>query len=230
MDLNQEAKTFAANKAVSYIENGMRVGLGTGSTAKIAIDIIGQRVAEGLQIVAIPTSERSRKQAIDLNIPLTTFEETPHLDVTIDGADQVQVKTLAIIKGLGGALVREKIVAFASDRYLIVVDESKVVQALGNKVPVPVEVVQFGWSATVSHLKKLTADIRMRKAENSENKDGFYVTDGGNFIADCFFPDIAEPKFTEASIKNIVGVVDCGLFLGLNPIVIIGSAAGAKLL
>jgi len=227
MDLNQEAKTFAAKKAVSYIENGMKVGLGTGSTAKIAIDIIGQRVAEGLQIVGIPTSERSRKQAIDLNIPLTTFEETPHLDVTIDGADQVQVQTLAIIKGLGGALVREKIVAFASDRYLIVVDESKVVQMLGNKVPVPVEVVQFGWSVTVAHLKKLTGDIRMRKAENA---DGFYITDGGNFIADCFFQDIADPKSLETSIKSIVGVVDCGLFLGLDPTVIIGSASGAKLL
>ncbi|MDR3615355.1 MAG: ribose-5-phosphate isomerase RpiA [Candidatus Obscuribacterales bacterium] len=227
MDVNQEAKTFAAIKAVSYIENGMKVGLGTGSTAKIAIDIIGQRVAEGLKIVGIPTSERSHRQALDLSIPLTTFEETPHLDVTIDGADQVQVQTLAIIKGLGGALVREKIVAFASSRYLIVIDDSKVVQKLGNKVPVPVEVVQFGWSATVAHLKKLTGDIKMRKAENA---DGFYVTDGGNYIADCFFSDIADPKSMESSIKNIVGVVDCGLFLGLDPIVIIGSASGARLL
>jgi ribose 5-phosphate isomerase A len=227
MDVNQEAKTVAAIKAVSYIENGMKVGLGTGSTAKIAIDIIGQRVAEGLQIMGIPTSERSHRQALDLNIPLTTFEETPHLDVTIDGADQVQVQTLAIIKGLGGALVREKIVAFASSRYLIVIDESKVVQKLGNKVPVPVEVVQFGWSATVAHLKKLTADIKMRKAESA---DCFYVTDGGNYIADCFFSEIIDPTSMESSIKNIVGVVDCGLFLGLDPIVIIGSTSGVKLL
>jgi ribose 5-phosphate isomerase A len=227
MDLNQEAKTFAAKKAVSYIENGMKVGLGTGSTAKIAIDIIGQRVAEGLQIVGIPTSERSHQQALDLNIPLTTFEETPYLDVTIDGADQVQLETLAIIKGLGGALVREKIVAFATTRYLIVIDESKVVQKLGNQVPVPVEVVQFGWSATIAHLKKLTPEIKMRKAEKS---DDFYITDGGNFIADCFFSDITNANFLESSIKNVVGVVDCGLFLGLNPTVIVGSASGAKLL
>ena len=230
MDPNLEAKTFAAKKAVSYIENGMKVGLGTGSTAKIAIDILGQRVSEGLQIIGIPTSERSHQQALTLGIPLTTFVETPTLDVTIDGADQVQTQTLAIIKGLGGALLREKIVAFASSRYIIVVDEGKVVSELGGKVPVPVEVVRFGWSATVAHLKKLNCKIIMRKAESVGWLENLYVTDGGNYIADCFFSQIDDPVALEIAIRSIVGVVECGLFIGYKPDVIIGSANGARVL
>jgi ribose 5-phosphate isomerase A len=220
------AKTFAAEKAVSMIENGMKVGLGTGSTAKIAIDLLGKRVAEGLRIVGIPTSQRSDEQARTLGIPLTNFEETPRLDLTIDGADQVLSGSLQLIKGLGGALLREKIVAFASNRYLIVVDETKIVTELGGKVPVPVEVVEFGWNTTVERLVKIGA----RPVTRMDAAGSHYRTDTGNLIVDCFFENISQPGELEIKIKSIVGVVECGLFLGLKPEVIIGTQAGARIL
>jgi ribose 5-phosphate isomerase A len=226
MNTTQNAKAFAAEKAVSLIESGMKLGLGTGSTAKIAIDLLGKRVAEGLRIVGIPTSQRSAEQALALGIPLTNFEETPRLDLTIDGADQVLPGSLQLIKGLGGALLREKIVAFASDRYLIVVDESKIVSELGGKVPVPVEVVEFGWNTTVERLTKIGA----RPVPRRDAAGALYRTDTGNLIADCFFEQIKDAGRLEIEIKSIVGVVECGLFLGLKPEVIVGTLAGARIL
>jgi ribose 5-phosphate isomerase A len=226
MNTTINAKTFAAEKAVSMIESGMKLGLGTGSTAKIAIDLIGKKVAEGLRIIGIPTSEHSAEQARALGIPLTTFEETPRLDLTIDGADQVLSGSLHLIKGLGGALLREKIVAFASDRYLIVVDESKIVTELGGKIPVPVEVVEFGWNTTVERLIKIGA----RPVPRKDAAGLLYRTDTGNVIIDCFFGNIKDPGELEIQIKSVVGVVECGLFLGLKPQVIIGGSAGARIL
>jgi ribose 5-phosphate isomerase A len=226
MNTTINAKTFAAEKAVSMIESGMKLGLGTGSTAKIAIDLIGKKVAEGLSIVGIPTSEHSAEQARALSIPLTTFEKTPRLDLTIDGADQVVPGSLHLIKGLGGALLREKIVAFASDHYLIVVDESKIVTELGGKVPVPVEVVEFGWNTTVERLIKIGA----RPVPRKDAAGLLYRTDTGNLIIDCFFENIKHPGQLEIEIKSLVGVVECGLFLGLKPQVIIGGSAGARIL
>ncbi len=213
MDANLKAKTFAAERAVAFIQNGMKVGLGTGSTAKIAIDLIGQRVSEGLRITGIPTSEHSADQARQLGIPLTTFAETPRLDVTIDGADQVQTSSLFLIKGLGGALLREKIVAFASEHYIIVVDQSKLVTELGGNIPVPVEVVEFGWTVTVERLRKIGSRPVPRRDEHGV----LFRTDGGNHIVDCYFEKVAEPFKLEAMINNIVGVVECGLFLDLRP-------------
>jgi ribose 5-phosphate isomerase A len=205
------------------VEDGMSVGLGTGSTAKIAIDILGRMVASGLNIKGIPTSERSARQALDLKIPLTDLEETPQLDVTIDGADQVQVGSFSLIKGLGGALLREKIVAFATKCYLIVVDESKIVSGLGGKVPVPVEIVKFGWTVTAERLKRIGADPQLRK----DQAGAPYISDGGNYIVDCRFDEIVDPPELEANIKKTLGVVDCGLFLGLSPTVIVGTSHSA---
>jgi len=222
---NFQAKLAAAGKAVELIESGMNVGLGTGSTASIAIDLIGQKVArEALKIVAVPTSDHTATQALALKIPLTTIEAVGRLDITIDGADQVELKTLSLIKGLGGALVREKIVAFATDKYVIVVDQSKIAEGLGNLVPVPVEIIRFGWSSTCKHLETLGCQLTMRKGADGE----LYVSDGGNLIADCFFASLSQPVSLEKAINNIAGVVDCGLFLGLNPLVVIGSAGGAR--
>ncbi len=226
MNTNTIAKTFAAEKAVSMVKGGMKLGLGTGSTAKIAIDILGKKVAEGLNIVGIPTSEASAEQARSLKIPLTTFAETPRLDFTIDGADQVQTGTLDLIKGLGGALLREKIVAFASARYCIVVDESKIVSELGGKVPVPVEVVEFGWNTTVARLNKIGA----RTVPRLDASGFLFKTDAGNLIVDCFFEEIDSAHELQQTINCMLGVVECGLFLGLKPDVIVGDAAGARML
>ena len=152
--MNQDAlKRQSAEIAVAAVEDGMVVGLGTGSTAKIAVDLLGERVRAGLRIVGVPTSERTASQARELGIPLGELADHPELDLTIDGADEVHTGTLDLIKGLGGALVREKIVAAASRRMIVIVDESKLVPRLGG-VRLPVEVVRFGWQATLRHLER----------------------------------------------------------------------------
>ena len=148
-------KQMAALRAIEEVEDGMILGLGTGSTAAFVIDGLGARVAQGLKVVGIPSSERSAAQARRLGIPIASFAEHQHLDMTIDGADEVERGTLNLIKGLGGALLREKIVAAASARLVIVVDHDKLVDQLGAHTPVPVEVTQFGWQATAASLKRL---------------------------------------------------------------------------
>src|SRR5579863_7253721 len=159
----------------------MVVGLGTGSTATFVVEELAARVARGLRIVGIPTSERTAALAKRLGIPIAGFAEHRCLDLTIDGADEVERETLHLIKGLGGALLREKIVAAASRRLVIVVDREKLVDRLGERSPVPVEVVQFGWQATAAALARLGAVPRLRAAQTGEP----YLTDGGNYILDC---------------------------------------------
>src|SRR5262249_5634182 len=155
------------------------VGLGTGSTAKHAVDAIGRRVAQGLRVVGIPTSERTAEQARGLNIPLATFAEYSKLDVAIDGADEVEGGPLNLVKGLGGALLREKIVAGAASRFLVIVDQSKLVKQLGTQAPLPVEVVPFGWEVTARKVRQLGGDPRLRM-----KGDQPYLTDGGHYILD----------------------------------------------
>ncbi|HZT87427.1 MAG TPA: ribose-5-phosphate isomerase RpiA [Stellaceae bacterium] len=225
MDRDQ-LKRAAALRAIEYVEDGMVVGLGTGSTAYFVVEGLGARVAQGLRITGIPTSERTATQARGLHIPLATFAEHQRIDVTIDGADEVERGTLHLIKGLGGALLREKIVAAASDRLVIVVDQEKLVDRLGDHTPIPVEVTQFGWQATAARLEALGAKPVLRHAA----EDHPFITDGGNYILDCRFARIDDAAALEQAIINIVGVVESGLFVGRSSAVVVASEGGVEVL
>jgi ribose 5-phosphate isomerase A len=221
-----ELKRAAAYRAIEYGEDGMVVGLGTGSTAYFVVEGLGERVKQGLKITGIPTSERTATQARSLSIPLATFAEHQHIDLTIDGADEVERGSLNLIKGLGGALLREKIVAASSKRLVIVVDQEKLVDQLGDHTPVPVETVQFGWQATAARLAELGAEPVLRHA----HEDHPFITDGGNYTLDCRFGRIADAKALERQIISIVGVVDCGLFIGRASAVIVAAAEGVHVM
>jgi ribose 5-phosphate isomerase A len=217
-------KKSAAEAAAQIVENGMIVGLGTGSTAAFLVAELGRRVAEeGLRIKGIPTSERTAEQARGLNIPLTSFAEHAQIDVTIDGADEVD-PTLYLIKGHGGALLREKIVAAASRRMIVIADESKIVGQLGSTQSVPVEVVPFGWQATQLKLENLGAKAVLRTGEATKP----FITDGGHYIIDCHFGGIANPKELAHHLDHVVGVVENGLFLGLASEAFVGGPSGVK--
>jgi ribose 5-phosphate isomerase A len=221
-----EFKRAAAEAAVAHLESGMIVGLGTGSTATLAVRAIGKRVAQGLRIIGIPTSEQTAQLARELGIPVSTLEEHACIDVTIDGADEVELGTLNLIKGRGGALLREKIVASASARFVIVVDETKLVSQLAARDPIPVEVVPFGWQATAKRLRQLGANPSLRS-----NPDGqLFLTDGGHYILDCSFPAIASARELERELDSVVGLVEHGLFLGMTSEVIVGGAQGVQVL
>jgi len=216
-------KEIAANAGVEQLESGMVVGLGSGTTAELALAAIGRRVKEGLRIIGIPTSERIANLARGLDIPLSTLAEHPQVDVTVDGADEVQTGTLHLIKGGGGNLLREKIVAVSSARLIIVADESKVVRQLGTHWAVPVEVVPFGWQTTKDRLKRrLEADPVLRLAPGGEA----LVTDGGHYILDCFFGPMENPFAVAARLDETVGVVEHGIFLALAREAFIGGPNG----
>lgn len=217
-----ELKRAAAEVAIGLVEDGMVVGLGTGSTAAFAIEALARRQRQGLRFVAIPTSERTAAQAAAANIPLTSFAEHRRLDLTIDGADEVERGTLNLIKGLGGALLREKVVAAASRRLAIIVDDSKLVDRLGTRAPVPVEVVAFGLEATRAALEVLGASVRLRLSPDGEP----FVTDGGNRILDCSFSPIADPARLEERIRRVVGVIESGLFISRAGPVFVAEPAG----
>jgi ribose 5-phosphate isomerase A len=215
-------KRMAAEAAVKLVEDGMVVGLGTGSTAAFAIEALAARHRQGLRFLGIATSERTASQAAKANIPLTSFSEHQRIDLTIDGADEVERGTLNLIKGLGGALLREKIVAAASRRVAIIVDETKLVDQLGARTPVPVEVATFGLEATQAALEALGARTRQRLSPAGEP----FRTDGGNNILDCAFGPIAYPAQLEARIGRVVGVVESGLFINRADCVFVASADG----
>ena len=223
-----DGKRAAAEAAVAEVEDGMVVGLGTGSTAAFAVAALGRRVAEGLRIIGVPTSEKTHAQAAALNIPLATLEQQPALDLTIDGADEVDEASLVLIKGLGGALLREKLVAASSRRMTVIVDPSKIVSRLGAaKVPVPVEVVRFGVAATLARLTQAGVTPTLRTAHGGEP----FVTDNGNHIADCAVPGgITDPADLHARLKALPGVVETGLFVGMATRIAIGSPGGPRFL
>lgn len=216
-------KRAAAARAVAEVESGMVLGLGSGSTAELALAALAERIAAGLSICGIPSSERTAALARRLGVPLTGFAEYRRIDLTIDGADQVARAGLALIKGRGGSLLREKIVAKASRRMIVVADESKLVDRLGGSTPLAVEIVPFGCEVTLERLAALGGDPALRR----RGEDPF-VTDNGNFIADCRFTSLDEPKQLEASLDRIVGVVACGLFLGLASSAFIGGRHGVE--
>ena len=219
-------KRAAALRAIEEVEDGMILGLGTGSTAAFVVEGLAARVAAGLRVVGIPTSERTATQARGLGIPIATFAEYQQLDMTIDGADEVELGTLNLIKGLGGALLREKIVAAASRRLVIVVDQEKLVEKLGEHTPLPIEVTQFGWQATAMTLAALGCVPERRYVPGEQP----FVTDGGNFILDCRFGPIRDPVSLEARIAMTVGAVESGLFVGRSSVVVVASATGVEVL
>ena len=215
-------KKNAGEKAVEHIEAGMVVGLGTGSTAYYAIKKIGDEVKEGLEVTCIATSKATEVIAKEYGIPLSSLAEHPDVDVTIDGADEVD-PNLNLIKGMGGALVREKIIASASKKVVIVTDSSKIVDVLGTRSPLPVEVIPFGVNFCQKQLQKFGCKVEIRKKNNE-----FFVSDNGNYIIDCFFKKILAPKKLQREINCIPGVVDNGLFLNMADEVIIGTKNGIK--
>ncbi len=230
-DATNDLKRAAAESAAAQAQDGMIVGLGSGTTAALAVDVLGRRVAQGLRIKGIPTSDATERQARALGIPLTGFAEHAQLDITIDGADEVQVSNLNLIKGHGGALLREKIVASATRRFVVVVDESKLVERLGTHFAVPVEVVPFGWELTAARLAELGAKaaLRMGHANGPEGRQA-YRTDAGNYILDCEFGPIESPDGLAREMDHVVGLVEHGLFLGMATEVHVAGADGVRVL
>ncbi|MGC1661132.1 MAG: ribose 5-phosphate isomerase A [Candidatus Acidiferrales bacterium] len=216
-------KQSAAEAAAQMVQDRMVLGLGSGSTAAMYVAALGRRVAqEGLRVIGIPTSESTAAQARGLRIPLTTFAEHGVIDLTIDGADEVEPGSLALIKGHGGALLREKIVAAASKRMIVVADTTKIVEHLGSRETVPVEVVPFGWEQTLGRLGKLGAKVVLRlKADGTP-----YVTDGGHYIINCGFGAMANPREVASELDHVVGVVEHGIFIGYATDVIVGGKNG----
>ena len=228
--MSDALKLKAAEKAIEFVQPGMKLGLGTGSTAAKFIDLLGARVKEGLDVIGVPTSEATRMQAAALGIRLTTLDDDPELDLTIDGADEID-DALQLIKGGGGALLREKIVAAASNRMIAIADSSKLVPVLGA-YPLPVEVVRFGFGATRRMIEKVAADvgctghILLRMGLDGQP----FVTDGGNYIFDCAFGRIEDADALDEALKLIPGVVEHGLFLGLADKAIIAGPDGVQVL
>jgi ribose 5-phosphate isomerase A len=227
MDVEAQ-KRAAAARALEFIRPGMRVGLGTGSTARHFVELVGERVRAGLGIVAVPTSEATRADAERLGIPLTTLDETPALDVTVDGADEV-AHDLSLIKGGGGALLREKIVAMASARMIVIADESKWVPVLG-RYPLPIEVVPFGLGATRRAVEAAAAAAGCPgRAVLRRGKDGHaFVTDGGHWILDAALERIADPKALAERLSAIPGVVEHGLFVGIAQAAVLAGPNGVR--
>jgi ribose 5-phosphate isomerase A len=222
-------KRDAAAAALDYVRPGMRLGLGTGSTARPFVDLLGARVRAGLDVIAVPTSEVTRAQAEACGIKLTTLDETPALDLTVDGADEIG-HDLTLIKGGGGALLREKIVAAASARMVVIADASKWVAVLG-KFPLPIEVVPFGLGATERAVQAAIAATGNAGALTLRKTQGglAFVTDDGHFILDAALGKIADPRSLSAALAAIPGVVEHGLFIGLAQTAIIAGSDGVRI-
>jgi len=227
MDLDAQ-KRAAAARAVEFVRPGMRLGLGTGSTAKYFVELLAERVRAGLDVIAVPTSEATRSDAERLGVPLTSLDETPELDLTVDGADEI-APDLSLIKGGGGALLREKIVAAASARMIVIADESKWVSALGH-FPLPVEVMPFGLAATRRAVEAAAAAVGcagpalLRRAADGHA----FVTDGGHWILDAAFERIADPKALADRLDAIAGVVEHCLFIGLAQAAVLAGSNGVR--
>ena len=223
-------KREAAQAALKTVTPGMKLGLGTGSTAAHFVDLLGLRVANGLDVICVPTSERTRAQAQSLGVKLTTLDETPELDLTIDGADEFDA-SLRLIKGGGGALLREKIVAAASKRMIVITDASKEVATLGS-FPLPIEIDCFGSKATQLHIARVACNAGLTGAITQRFKSDKtpFISDGGNYILDCDFRAINNPEALAESLSIIPGVVEHGLFIGLASAIFVARADGVSIL
>jgi len=225
----EDLKLAASARAVEYVQPGMRLGLGTGSTARYFIELLGARVRDGLAVVAVPTSEMTRAAAERVGIPLSTLDETPELDLTVDGADEI-APDLTVIKGGGGALLWEKIVASASDRMIVIADDTKWVPVLG-RFPLPIEVVPFGLAAT---RRAIEAAVQAAGCRGSAflrvTREGHpFVTDSGHHMLDASLGRIQDPKMLATALAGIPGVVEHGLFIGLVATAIIAGAEGVRI-
>ncbi len=228
--MGEDFKRLAAIAALDEVRSGMRLGLGTGSTARHFVDLIGDRVAKGLDVICVPTSEVTAAQARELGIRLTDLEATPELDLTVDGADEIG-PGLALIKGAGGALLREKIVAAASARMIVIADVSKKVAVLG-KFPLSIEANLFGLGATIRQVERLMAEmgadgglLQRRRSDGSA-----FITDGGHVILDASFGRISDPEALADALIDIPGVVQHGLFIGLCQRAYVAGPAGIEVL
>ena len=223
-------KRQAAARALEHVRDGMKLGLGTGSTARHFVDLLGEKVKGGLRVVGVPTSEATRAQAQAVGVPLTTLDEIDHLDLTVDGADEIDPQ-FNLIKGGGGALLREKIVASASDRMIVIADDSKWVEPLG-RFPLPIEVVPFGLAAT----QRAIADAFVQAGVSGQmvvrkGKDGHvFVTDGGHWIVDARLGEIQDAPRLAGLLSVIPGVVEHGLFIGLASTAILAGAQGIRVI
>lgn len=225
----REMKIKAAEVALTHVESGMRLGIGTGSTAEEFVRLLAEKVAGGFKVEGVPTSERTARLCVELGIPLKSLDELPELDLTIDGADEVD-GALRLIKGGGGALLREKIVAAASGRMVVIADESKLVETLG-RFPLPIEVNPFGLVSTRMAIEKvasklgLTGGLSLRRSG-----DGDFMTDGGHHIIDASFGRIPDAEALSSELNSIPGVVEHGLFLNMAALAIIAGPSGARTL
>ena len=222
-------KRAAAVRALEFVQPGMRLGLGTGSTAKHFVEVLAQRVRDGLDVIAVATSEATRSDAARLGVPLTTLDQTPHLDLTVDGADEI-APDLCLTKGGGGALLREKIVAAASARMIVIADESKWVPALG-RFPLPIEVVPFGLEATRRAIETAALAAGCAGPVLLRRKKGghAFVTDEGHWILDASFGRITDPKSLAVRLDAVAGVMEHGLFIGLAHAAVLAGPDGVRI-
>jgi ribose 5-phosphate isomerase A len=221
-----DAKQRAGFRAAEFVEDGMRVGLGTGTTAEWLVERLGQRVREeGLRVRCVPTSRRTEEQARGLGIPLVTLGEVGELDIAIDGADEIG-PGLALIKGGGGALLREKLVASAARRFVVIADRSKLVRLLG-RFPLPIEVVQFGWELTA---RRVAAVVGVEPVLRVREEGETFVSDNGNFILDCPCGAIPDPAQTERELKSLTGVVESGLFVNMAHLAVLADEEGVEVI
>ncbi|ATN34679.1 ribose 5-phosphate isomerase A [Rhizobium sp. ACO-34A] len=225
----REMKIKAAAAALEHVEDGMRLGIGTGSTAEEFVRLLAEKVAGGLKVEGVPTSERTARLCVELGVPLKSLDELPELDLTIDGADEVDA-ALRLVKGGGGALLREKIVAAASSRMIVIADESKVVDVLG-RFPLPIEINPFGQVATRISIEKVAARLGLSGELRMRMSDGeVFKTDGGHLILDASFGRIPDAEALASALNTIPGVVEHGLFINLASLAIIAGPAGARVM
>jgi len=221
----ERMKQLACQRAAQEVQDGMVLGLGTGSTVYYFLHELGHMVREGVRMAGVPTSVQTAQLATQLAIPLTTLDDQPHLDLAVDGADEVD-DHLNLVKGAGGALLREKIIAASAARFLVVVDDGKLVTRLGARYPLPVEVVPFGHTPAIRAVEGLGARVTLRRGTNGQS----WLSDNGNYIFDCHFGPIADPVALQQELLAIPAVVESGLFLNMTDTVIVGHAEGVRLL
>lgn len=221
--MNDDAKERSAERAIELVNDGDTVGLGTGSTARFAIEGLARRVQEGLRIQGVATSLATAKMAAEQGIKIVDLNDVANINITIDGADEID-GDFNMIKGGGGALTREKLVALCSTRRVIIVDESKLVKILGAKWPVPIEVLPFAWRYSFSRLESLGCAPALRASGDKP-----FETDNGNYILDCHFGPIADAAHLEKQVKLVPGVVECGLFIAIADTLVIASESGVEI-
>lgn len=228
MDARQ-MKIKAAEAALAHVEDGMKLGIGTGSTAEEFVRLLAEKVSQGFNVEGVPTSERTARLCVELGVPLRSLDELPELDLTIDGADEVDHQ-LRLIKGGGGALLREKIVAAASNRVIVIADESKLVETLGA-FPLPIEINPFGQASTRIAIEKVASRLGLvGELVVRSSRDVEFTTDGGHLIVDASFGRIPDAEALSSSLNSIPGVVEHGLFINLASIAIIAGPSGARVL